>query len=177
MKLPFTEKFLWDIYNLIEGVSDVYTAFSLPSLKNILYPEMAQIYKIIKKKKSRREFSKFIDYLKRKGYIKLEKRKATKVVFFTKKGWRKILKISLEKEKLKRRKDGRGVMVIFDIPEKMRRKRDIFREYLKKFGFKMFQQSVWISLYDVLDNIENLAKGLIIDRYLKIMLVEEIEIA
>ena len=176
MKLSFTEKLLWDIYNLSEGIADIYTAFSLPSLKNVLYPEMAEIYKNIRRKRSRRDFAKFINYLKRKGYIKLEKRKTLKIIILTKRGLRKVLLITQKKEKIKRRKDGRWVMVIFDIPEKMRKARDYFREYLKRFGFQMFQQSIWFSPNNVSDNVEKIAQGLMVEKYIKIMLVEEMEI-
>lgn len=176
MKLPITEKFLWDVYNLIEGVSDVYTAFSLPSLKDVLYPEWAEVKRMAKKRKSRKAFADLIYYLKKNNLIKVEKKKMTKIVIITKKGWNKVLKIALKKEKLKQRKDKRWVMVIFDILEKDHRLRDFFRKCLKQLGFQMLQKSIWVSPYDVLEKVENLIKGLKIEKYTRLMVVEEIEL-
>jgi hypothetical protein len=179
MKLLFTEKFLWDIYNLIEGISDVYTAFSLPSLKDALYPDIAQLRKIYKKKKNRREFAKFISYLKNRGYLKIREMKNRTAIILTPKGWQKALKFKIKKKieikKVKRRRDKKWVMVFFDIPERRKNERDWLRWCLRNLGFQKLQESIWVSPYDVLNDAEILIKNLKLGGCVKLLLVEEVE--
>lgn len=55
-------------------------------------------------------------------------------------------KINMLNELVKRRKsDGKKRIIIFDIPEKMKVKRNAFRRHLIDLGFKMEQQSAWLS--------------------------------
>ena len=72
-----------------------------------------------------------------KNKYKLTK-KAIKRINFS-----KFFKLSLDKKK----KDGLWRVVIFDIPEKQRVKRDLLRQKLKEFEFKMIQKSVFVSPY------------------------------
>ncbi len=41
--------------------------------------------------------------------------------------------------------DGKWRIVSFDIPEKRRNARDLLRHYLKNWGFKPWQKSLWVS--------------------------------
>lgn len=47
--------------------------------------------------------------------------------------------------------DGKWRLVIWDIPEKRRLARDLLRFKLKQLGFKMWQQSVWVSKVNCTD--------------------------
>lgn len=176
MKLPLTEEFLWGVYDLIEGIQDIHGSFSVPSLKDVVYPEMAQLRKIYKKRKSREEFAKFVSYLKNRGYLKIKKTASGQAVLLTPKGWRKVLITSLKKQKnnLKKRKDKKWIMVFFDVPERKRKKRDLLRRNLQYLGFQMWQKSIWVSPYNVLGSIEELMNNLNIKEYIQVLLVEEI---
>jgi len=66
----------------------------------------------------------------------------------------KLFKLSLDKNK----KDGLWRVVIFDIPEKQRVKRDLLRQKLKDFDFKMIQKSVFVSPYICEKEIKELCK-------------------
>lgn len=59
--------------------------------------------------------------------------------------------------------DKKWRVLIFDIPEKYHWKRDSLRNKIKKLGFGMVQQSVWISPHpfeeDVIDYVKNLGMG------------------
>lgn len=176
MKLPFTEEFLWGIYDLIEGMQDIHGSFSVPSLKDVVYPEMAQLRKIYKKRKSREEFTKFVSYLKNRGYLKIKKTVSGQAVLLTPKGWRKVLIVSLKKQKskLKKRQDKKWIMVFFDIPEYKKGERNWLRRNLQYLGFQMWQKSIWVSPYDVLDDVEELINSFNIKEYIQVLLVEEI---
>lgn len=84
------------------------------------------------------------------------------------KGWIKGLTISSEgKKRLEgvlpeysrsRKWQGEWYLVSFDIPEVMRKKRGILRAALKMLGFGKLQNSVWISPYNFLGNIEKIVE-------------------
>lgn len=174
MKLPFTERFLWDVYNLIEGVQETYTAFSVPSLKDVLYPEMAELRKVYKKRRSKLEFKKFIYSLKKKGILRVKELESKKAVMLTPKGWQRVARIYIKIRKKKKRKDKRWIMVIFDIPERIFRNRNLFRDNLKYLGYSMLQKSIWVCPYDILKETESLARNLNIESFVRILLVEKI---
>jgi len=90
--------------------------------------------KTLKTRQSRKTFRYLIDA----GYIKMV---GDDKVRLTDTG-----KINILNELVKKRKpDGKMRVIIFDIPEKMRACRNAFRRHLADLGFKMEQQSVWVS--------------------------------
>lgn len=46
-----------------------------------------------------------------------------------------------------RRWDGKWHLVLFDIPADKRKRRDVFRLQLKRLGFVLYQDSVWVHPY------------------------------
>jgi len=77
---------------------------------------------------------------------------------------------SLEKKRLKQKFpllmtksepwDGFFRVVVYDIEEQRKRIRDYLRENLRKFGFGMFQKSVWISPHNFLGEIKKIIERL-----------------
>ena len=67
-------------------------------------------------------------------------------------------------------------MVIFDIPEKKRKIRDLFRKNLLVLGYQRLQKSIWVCPYDVFKETEELIRDYLIDFYVRIFLIEEIEL-
>ncbi|OHA62117.1 MAG: CRISPR-associated endonuclease Cas2 [Candidatus Wildermuthbacteria bacterium GWA2_46_15] len=61
--------------------------------------------------------------------------------------------------------DEKWYLVNFDVPEKFTRKRNILREKLKRLGFARLQNSVWISPYDFLGNVEKIIKEYQLEPY------------
>jgi len=176
MRLPITDEFLWELYRLYEKTQDLAYFFSIKPWREVAVPPSLSIRRIYEKKKHRWAFAKLIWYLKKKGYIKVKSLEPREGVILTSKGMGKILKIVLEKTEKKKRKDGKWLMVIFDIPERKRKLRDLFRENLQILGFKFFQKSIWISPYDVLEEVQNILQKSDLEKYAKIFLIEEIEI-
>ncbi len=93
--------------------------------------------------------------LKRKGLVRVTKRKGKTLVFLTKKGENKAKRIAIEDIfiKIPFHWDGKWRIVIFDIPESLRHVRDLLRLKLRQFGFYQLQESVWIFPYDCLKEI------------------------
>lgn len=102
-----------------------------------------------------------------------------------KKGWiRKDFKLTRQGEKrLKQilpsyRKppkwDKKWYLVIFDIPEKLRWKRDVLREKLKTLGLGQLQQSVWLSPYNYLYNIQQIVKRYHLEPYVILSVTDKL---
>lgn len=174
MKLPVTDQLLWDIYNFVEKLSDVHDVFTPRTWKDILCPEMRQIWRAYDKKMSRQRFSRLAHYLKKNGYIKIKNLDNKQGVLITQKGGEKILKIKLKKMEKKKRTDKKWQMLIFDIPEDKRVFRDILRSNLIFLGYSLLQKSVWVSPYDVLGETENMIRKYELDPYVRLFLIEEI---
>ena len=176
MRLPFTDKFLWDLYNFVEKIGDIYDIFSPRPWREVWCPEFHKFRYRFEKKEERKKFSQFIYYLKKKGYIKIKNLEQKQAILITKKGADKVLKIKLKTKQKKRRTDGKWQMIIFDIPERKRHLRDLLRESLYLLGYKMLQQSAWICPYDVLKETEAILRKYSLDPYAKLFLIEEIEL-
>ena len=71
-------------------------------------------------------------------------------------------------------KDGKWIMIIFDIPQEYRKARNLLRSILQNLGYKMFQQSVWVTPYDVSEKTEMLLQKYLLDQYVKIFIIEEL---
>lgn len=181
MKPPFTDKFLWMIYNFFEETGEVLETtkiFKLPSWRK-LTPLDEEFWRNLEKKRGRQQFAQFINYLKEKGYIQIANLREKQGILLTPRGKRKALKTNFLLESssgLKKRRDGKFVMVIFDIPEKKRQLRDDFRKFLYSLGFQKLQKSVWVSPYDIQKQLEEMIRFYDLENYVRIFLIEEIEI-
>lgn len=81
----------------------------------------------------------------------------------------RFFRLSLDKNK----KDGLWRVIIFDIPEKQKVKRELLRQKLKEFDFKMMQKSVFISPYVCEKEIKDLCEILNLRDEVKILLVKK----
>jgi len=100
-------------------------------------------------KGKREEFKNAFYYLKRKGYLNIEKKGKQIYISLTEKGKRRAGKYQINDLKISRMKKWDGIwrIVIFDIPDLTRVKREALRGKLKELGFYKFQKSVWICPY------------------------------
>lgn len=177
MRLPFTDKFLWDLYNLLEEIDKVSEKFIPPrSMKELLWSHYYRMRRKEEREINRRRFGQLIYYLKKRGYIKIKSLEQKGGVILTKKGKEKVLKVKIKMKKKKMRKDGKWQMIIFDIPEKKRQFRDLLREHLQILSYKMLQKSIWVCPYDVLKETEEIVREYSLDPYVKLFLIEEIEV-
>ena len=183
MKFSFTDKFLWEIYNFLEKTVETFEPpeiFKIRSFERMLSsPQQIEFWKELKKRKSKRQFSQFINYLKKKGYIKSGNLKGKKGILLTSRGKEKALRIGVFIESahgFKKRKDKKWIMVIFDVPEKKKQHREELRRILYALGFKKLQKSVWVSPYDVLERLEDAVRIYKLDYYIRTFIIEEIEL-
>jgi len=174
--LPITEEFLWKIYNLIEEMDKLHQPFGLRTMKEAFCPDLYKLRREWERKMDRKNFAKLIYYLKKKGWIRVKELEGKKGIILTPKGKEKTLRIKYKMIKRRKRKDGKWPMVIFDIPEKLKKIRESFRNDLKVLGYQKLQKSIWVCPYNVLRETQELIKKYSIEKYTRILLIEEIEI-
>lgn len=175
MRVPITDQFLWDVYKFLDTSKDVAGLVFNP------YPRIGDFWAIknpvfekYRKDKDRLKFKKLIYHLKTNNYIKVKNLENKKAIILTKKGLDKALKASFVIEGKVKRKDGKWIMLMFDVPEKYRGSRNLLRSVLHNLGYKLFQQSVWVTPYDVSEKTERLIQMYNLDEFVKIFLIEEI---
>ncbi len=178
MKLPITDQFLLEIYNLLSTTEDRGRAFIHPpkSFKHIALmiddPIYQKYYKILDRKK----FNKLIYWLKRNNYIKAKNLESKKGFVLTSKGMGKAIKagIKMENGSYPKRDDGKWIMIMFDIPKQKNYMRGILRSVLQNLGYRLLQKSVWVTQYDVHEKTEMLLQFHSLDEYVKVFLIEEL---
>ncbi len=176
MRVPITEKFLWDLYKFIEKTDDIVDFILSNKYKQmaILTGGENPIFRKYRQDMNKRAFDNLIYHLKKNNFIRSTNLDGKKGIIITKEGINKVFKASFKIEERNKRKDGKWIMIIFDVPEKYRKSRDLLRSILRNLGYKIFQQSAWISPYDVSEKTEKLLQMYSLDKYVKIFLIEEI---
>ncbi len=142
-------------------------------------PGLAQVLTLFKPKNSYEKYKikRAYDNLTKQNYIRVYKKNGKDIVEITKKGRKKILQYDYEKLKLKRQKkwDGLWRVVMFDIPESKKYARRALSTKLQKMGFYKFQKSIFVYPYKCGEEIEFVINYFKIKKYVKCMLVKEIE--
>jgi len=176
MRLSTTDKFLLNVYSYSEKLDKVFDIFAYKTIEEAYCPALYDLKKQYEKQKNKQKFSQLIYRLKKNGYIKIKNLKQNEGVILTKKGAEKVLKAKLRMKDKQKRPDGKWQMIIFDIPEKKRFLRNLLREKLLLLEYRMLQKSIWICPYDVLKETEFILRKYSIDPYVKLFLIEEIEL-
>lgn len=179
MKLPITDQFLYDVvYEFFDTASTV-TDFLLSNKYkqiSILTGNENPVFRKYRNDKNKQQFKQMVYHLKKNNYIKVKNLENKKAVILTKQGIDKVLKISfkIEAQDNQKRKDGKWIMLMFDIPQWNKKARTLLRNVLCNLGYKMFQQSVWVTPYDVSEKTEKLLQTYSLDQYVRIFLIEEL---
>jgi len=178
LKLPITDQFLWMVYDFFEKTGEILEPpeiFKLKSWQNIV-PLGTEIWKNLERKRNKRQFAQFINHLKKQEYIKIANLKEKRGILLTSKGKKKILKVKYKLLDKKRRKDKKWIMIMYDIPEKEKRERALLRETLQSLGYQRLQKSIWVCPYEVFKETEEIIRVYSLDPYVRIFLMEEIEL-
>jgi len=112
-------------------------------------------YKKLQKYEKKKVYNSFYK-LRKKGFIKIEKRNQQIYISLTeegkkKAGWFQIDTLTIKKPK---KWDGKWRIVIFDISQLKKLYREAFRGKLKELGLYPLQKSVWIHPFDCRDEID-----------------------
>lgn len=177
MKLKITDKFLWEVYrNVVSPTEDVVNFLLTNKYRqiNLLFGKENPVFKKYRKEKGAKEFAKLLYYLKTRNYIEIKNLENKKAIILTKEGFQKVLKASFIAGDKEKRRDGKWVMLIFDVPQRYKKSRDLLMDILDNLGYKMFQQSVWVTPYDVSNKTEKLLQFHSLEKFVKIFIVEEL---
>ena len=123
-------------------------------------------------RKERAMLRRRIAYLKRRHYLDRVQEGERILYKLTSKGKYEILRLQFVLHmKVQRNKkwNRRFYLAIFDIPEEKKKYRDFFRKLLKQNGFRMLQQSVWMTRYNPRPPIDALLYYLKLAQYFELM--------
>ena len=116
------------------------------------------------------------DRLERRGLVEKISTSEGITVKITDKGKKQTLKYDLLKlSQPKGKWDGQWCLVFFDISEIHRKKRDALRIYLRNLGMEQMQESVFVSPYDIFDQVSYLREVLDIPHGVKFAKLSWIE--
>ena len=129
-------------------------------------------------KKTWRKFYHSLNYLDRRGYVKILGVKNDKIeIKITRKGESVLELVDIDSMKLPRDQqwDGKWKVVIFDVPNNKNHCRSAFTDKLKELGFVMVQKSVWAYPLECYKEIMILRKFYEIEKYVTYFEAVEIE--
>lgn len=106
------------------------------------------------------------------GYVQEKIGDGKRFFVLTNKG--KLKYESLKERKLKKW-DGKWRLVSFDVYEKNRKKRNLLRQELQAYGFRMLHQSMWVYPYPCDEYVALLKSDLSFGKNVQYMLVEYID--
>lgn len=116
------------------------------------------------------------DQLLRKGHVEKIQDKDGITVKITDNGYKEILKYDLVNlSPVKSKWDGKWWLVFFDVAEVDRKSRDWLRDCLIRLGMEKFQESVFISPFDITKQVEYVREVLNIPHAVKIARLDKVE--
>lgn len=186
MRLRPTEKFLWDIFELMkfkdELMNDIWSKkwYGIKDPFETLWPDLYgmrdRYWEKYRDKKKRERWVRMVRYLKNKGYLNIKDLKNRKAIMLTPRGMEKVFGLRIQSTQRKRRADKKWQMIFFDIPEERRKDRDRLRKYLRYLGYKQLQKSIWVCPYNALKETQQIIKNYKLSRFARLLLVEEVKI-
>lgn len=124
-----------------------------------------------------RQITNVLYYLKKTGYLIQKKISGQDKYFLSNKGIEKILRLKAKEkilEKPEKFKD-KYLIIIFDIPVQEKQKRAILKSIFRRLKFEKLQQSVWITKFNVLEEVKALVRFYKLEPYIRFMFVREAE--
>lgn len=120
------------------------------------------------RKKAWRQFYLSLNYLNRRGYVRIIERNANGIkAEITRKGEKVIKEFNIDSLELKKQRnwDGKWRVIVFDVPVSKNLNRLAFTEKIKELGFVMIQKSVWVYPFECYEELLMLRKFYGIEKY------------
>ena len=156
-----------DIFSLLPG--SIY-------LKDKINTEWRKLRHTYERKHRKRSFSQFVSYLKSRGYIKIPEGEGVSFPQLTKRGKQKALAGRAKTTEWPVRKDGKMIMVMYDIPKQRAQVRHAFRDRLEFLDYQMFQESVWVSDKDVVEETEQAMREYGLESCVDLFIIKKIRV-
>lgn len=118
-----------------------------------------------------------LNRLQKQKLVEFDVANGMQIVKITEAGRRRILRFAIDELAVEKPKiwDGRWYLVSYDIPGKLKRLRNIFREYLRAWGFYSLHESVFLHAYPCKKQVDFLREYLGVSKFVRIFTVREIE--
>lgn len=146
-KIKIYERLLLGLAFVADGWIDIYQSYKkYPQVADSLKPLSPWLYKPSDLRRS-------YYYLLRTGYLEKVIKNSKPYLRLTNKANKKLKRDFPIFKMQKRKWDKKWRLVIFDISEETRSTRDLLRDKLKELGFGMLQKSIYISAYDLVQDM------------------------
>ncbi len=129
--------------------------------------------KYLDNRNKRQQIQMALHNLSRRGYLQKKVFDKTEGYFLTLKGRLKVFDAQIRLKKKKKLSSGNWILVFYDVPETLRRTRNIFRSKLINLGFEQVQKSVWMSPFDVNNELSKIINELGLDKYAKPLIIKK----
>jgi DNA-binding PadR family transcriptional regulator len=118
-----------------------------------------------------------LNRLEKQKLVEISEEEGMQVVKITDQGRKRILRYALEEVEIKKPGfwDGTWWLVSYDLPEHLGQIRDLFRDYLKAWGFYPLQESVFLHAYPCEKEVDFLREYFGIAEKVRIFRVSKIE--
>ncbi len=130
------------------------------------------------KKESWRRFYLSLNYLNRRGYIRIIERNSQGAkVEITRRGEKVVREFDIDSLKLKKQEnwDEKWRIIAFDIPVNKNQNRRAFTEKIKELGFVMVQKSIWAYPFECYEELMMLRKFYEIEKCVSYFEAVEVE--
>ncbi|OGE84430.1 MAG: hypothetical protein A2846_02600 [Candidatus Doudnabacteria bacterium RIFCSPHIGHO2_01_FULL_49_9] len=127
--------------------------------------------------KRQAQLAKSFYYMRRQGYINIEKKGGFLIVHPTEKGLKRVAELNFDNLLISRPKSWSGTwwVIMADIPSKFRIAADMFQMKLKQMGCYPLQRSVWIHPFDPRGEVEAVAAYYRVSPFVTLMEVKRLE--
>lgn len=161
-----------ELLKILAGGMFIALSFVFPALPLAIAP-----FIIDGRKYKRYRLHQTVDRLKRQKLVEIIDKDGQTLVKITERGKIRALQYKIDDIKIDKKKvwDRKWRIVIFDIPEKHKSMRDIFRLRLKKLGFYLLQDSVWVHPYPCFDQVEFLRQIYAVGINVRYIIADRIE--
>jgi hypothetical protein len=127
--------------------------------------------------KREEQLAKQFYYMRRQGYIQIEKRGELLVVTPTKRGRQRLAKLKFQTLYVKKPRKWKKTwwLVTADIPKELRVAANYFQKKLKQMDFYPFQRTVWVHPFDPREEIESVAAHYRVSPFVTVMEIKQFE--
>lgn len=178
MNYSFSDKMLLFLADFLDTTEHVFSFHYIPPyLKGLpkRYENRSWMEKFLEDKNKRQKIHSALANLKRRGYLQKRKFKKSYGFILTNKAQKKVLSLRLKSYRKNKIPNSEQLLVFFDIPEKIKLTRELFRRKLKELGFVQLQKSIWITSYNVVEEVKELIQNYSIENQVQILRVKNVK--
>lgn len=143
------------------------TAVIAPNAVQLWDKPVQRLFARLDQRSQQREYRRLLRYMRQQGLVENQSVDYAHGLALTDAGRKRAEKAAIDQltVPLPKRWDGSWRIVFFDIPEALKTKRDYFSRRLQELGMQQLQRSVWVHPYPCRQEVEAIAVGYEVERY------------